>query len=300
MKAEKDKTYLDHLTQNLPHKPGIYKMKDKTGRVIYIGKAIDLRKRVSGYFKNHDKHDAKTKKLVSQISDIDFVTVDTDLEAIMLETYLIKEYRPKYNILMKDDKNYVYLKITVNEDYPRIIITRNVEKDKALYFGPKTAQHKLVKTLKVLKRIFPFRNCQLCIDYVLPTTKSSDKKHLVKVSKANIKYPCIDYHIKRCVGPCLGTVTPTEYREIIDQIINFFDGNHESILKKLRSDMSKAADEKNFEKAASLRDKMQAIEDVMEKQIISAADHNNLDVINYVISQEKAFFNHQHVERQFM
>lgn len=291
MKTEKDKTYLDHLIKNLPHKPGIYKMKDNTDQIIYIGKALDLRKRVSGYFKSNNRHDAKTKKLVSRIADIDIVTVDTELEAIMLETNLIKEYRPKYNILMKDDKNYVYLKITLNEDFPRIIITRHVEKDKALYFGPKTAQHKLVKTLKVLKRIFPFRNCQMCIEYVMPNPKSSEKKHLVKISGANIKYPCIDYHIKRCVGPCIGTVSITEYREIINHIINFFEGNHDAILKKLKEEMSMAAAKKNFEKAASLRDKFQAIEDIMEKQIISAPDHNNLDVINYVLSEEKAFFN---------
>lgn len=184
--------------------------------------------------------------MVEQIEDIEYVEVGTDLEAVMLETNMIKEHRPKYNILMKDDKNYVYIKITVNEDFPRILITRQVEKDKARYFGPKTAKHKVIKTLKILKRIFPYRHCSLAIDYQMPKKDSSDpkRKHQVKVTHATIKYPCIDYHIKRCIGPCIGTVDKEEYQKIIDQVINFLEGKHDEILTKLKEDMHKAAAEK--------------------------------------------------------
>lgn len=301
LKAENNegKKFLNHILKNLPAKPGVYRFKDAKGKVIYVGKAINLKNRVSSYFKNEKNASSKTIKLVSQIKDLDYTIVDSELEAILLETNLIKELQPKYNILMKDDKNFVYLKITVNEDYPRILITRKVEKDKALYFGPKTARFKLEKTLKILKKIFPYRHCQLeIIDDQKQNSSiksqqqpTASKRRKVIVKKAGIKYPCIDYHIKRCVAPCIGMISPEEYRKIINRVIEFFSGKHDQIIKNLKADMQRAAAEKKFELAASIRDKLTAIEDIMEKQTITAPDHQNLDVINYFTTDERFFFN---------
>ncbi len=284
------KKYLDHILKNIPNKPGVYQFSDQSGKTIYVGKAVNLKKRVNSYFKGKKEKSTKTAKMISQIKDIKYTVVGSELEAIMLETNLIKELHPKYNILMKDDKNFVYIKITVNEDYPRIIITRKVEKDKARYFGPKTAQHKVKKILKLLKKIFPYRHCNLNIEH-----KGQNKNNLavsdVNVSKASIKYPCIDYHIKRCVAPCIGLVKPEEYKKIINNIIDFLEGRHERIIKDLKQQMEKAASEKKFELAASIRDKLLSIEEISEKQQITTPDQTDIDVINYVITGNKAFFN---------
>lgn len=271
-------------------------MKNEPGQIIYVGKAKNLRNRVSSYFQSRGDKGMRTIKMVEQISDIEYVVVDTELEALLLETNFIKELRPKYNILMKDDKNYVYIKITVDEPYPRIFLTRKVLKDKARYFGPKTAAHKVIKTLKVLKQLFPFRHCQLQIDYVMPEKEPQDLRpgagrHQVKVTKASIKYPCLDYHIKRCIGPCIGTVSPEEYRKIIDQVIRFLEGRHEEIIEKIKAEMIQAAEEKKFEKAAALRDKIKNIEEILETQRISDPHQKDLDILHYVIQDEKAYFN---------
>ncbi len=293
MKEYKRQKYIQHILLNLPKEPGVYKFKDDSNKIIYVGKAKNLKNRVSSYFQSSRDQTSKTKKMVEQIADIEYITVGSDLEAIMLETNLIKELHPKYNVLMKDDKNYVYIKITVQEDFPRILITRKVEKDKARYFGPKTAKYKVERTLKVLKRIFPYRHCSLAIDYIAPRSDSADPKrrHKVKVTHANIKFPCIDYHIKRCIGPCIGTVDKDEYRAIIDQVIRFLEGKHEDVIEKLKADMDRAAADRKFELAAAIRDKLQAIKDIMEDQRISTPDHKDLDVINYVIADEKIFYN---------
>lgn len=284
------KAYLNHILKNIPDKPGVYQFQDKSGKTIYVGKAIDLKKRVNSYFKGQKDKSTKTAKMVSLIKDIKYTIVGSELEAIMLETNLIKELHPKYNILMKDDKNFVYIKITVNEDFPRILITRKVEKDKARYFGPKTAQHKVQKILKLLKKIFPYRHCNLDIEYKGPL-QNSDKPNGVEVTKANIKYPCIDYHIKRCVAPCIGLVTPQEYKKIINNIIDFLEGRHDHIIKQLKEQMAQAAADKKFELAASLRDKLLSIKEISEKQQITTPDQTDIDVINYTIVSNKAFFN---------
>lgn len=287
--------YLKHLLKNLPHHPGVYKMKDKDGTIIYVGKAKDLKNRVSSYFNKSNDQTPKTQKMVEQIIDIDYTIVDSELEALILETNLIKELRPKYNILMKDDKNYVYIKITVNEDFPRIMIVRKVLKDKARYFGPKTAQHKVDSLLKILKKLFPYRHCQLDINYERPLQQGEitnpNTRHKVTVSHATIKYPCLDYHIKRCVGPCIGTVSKEEYRAIIDQIIRFLEGKQLEIIDHIKNQMMQAAAEKKFEQAAKLRDKLTQIEELMEKQKISEPTHHNVDVIGYVSIDNRAYFN---------
>jgi len=288
----KQEKYIAHIIKNAPKKPGVYKFKNEKKEIIYIGKAKSLKNRISSYFQKSKTQTVKTKKMVEQIIDIDYDVVSSELEAIMLETNLIKKHQPKYNILMKDDKNYVYIKITTNEDFPRILITRKIEKDKAKYFGPKTSQQKVKKTLKVLKKIFPYRHCNIEIKYQDNNNeKNKILKHKVKISRASIKYPCIDYHIKRCPAPCIGNISKIDYKKIIDQIIKFLEGNQDEIIKKLKEEMQKAAQDKKFEIAAKLRDKIQAIETIMESQRINSPDNKNIDIINSFEEESKTFFN---------
>lgn len=274
------KQYIGHILKNIPHKPGVYKMKSADGRIIYIGKAVDLRNRVSSYFKNDKDQAERTRKMVGQIEDIDYTVVDSDLEALILETNLIKEIRPKYNILMKDDKNYVYVKITVAEEYPRIYLVRKVSKDKARYFGPKTAAYKVINTLKLLKRIFPFKNCELAMDYGV----RGESRH------QNMSAAGLEYHRKHCLGPCIMSVSTQEYRQTVNQVIDFFEGKRDDIIGRVKEDMHRAAAEKKFEVAASIRDKLKALEEINETQRISDPGLHNIDIINYSEQDDRAYF----------
>ena len=274
--------YLEHIIRNLPHKPGVYKMKNSEGHIIYVGKAKDLKSRVSSYFQNTSDKGMRTMKMVEQIADIEYTVVGSELEALILETNLIKELRPKYNVLMKDDKNYVYIKITVQEPYPRIYLVRKVSKDKSRYIGPKTSAHKVIKTLKVLKRVFPFKNCSMAIDYGI----HGENKKSMQMTEANLRY-----HIKHCIGPCITSVKPEEYRKIISQVIEFLEGKHEEIIRKIQEEMMKAASEKKFEIAAAIRDKLKAVEEIIEPQRISDPHLKDFDIINYAEQDEKVYFN---------
>jgi len=273
--------YLEHLLENLPHNPGVYRMKDEEGRVIYVGKAKDLKKRVTSYFRNEQIQGMRTRKMVEQISDIAYTEVGTELEALILETNVIKELRPKYNVLMKDDKSYVYIKITVQEEYPQIYLVRKVARDKARYFGPKTAAHKVIKTLKLLKRIFPFKNCPLAIDYGV---RNEFKYKPLSPSQ-------LEYHRKHCLGPCITSVTPEEYRKTVEQVIDFLEGKYEDIVVQVKEEMYKAAADKKFEIAAAIRDKLKALEDIMESQRISDPHQKDLDIVSYVVMDDKIYFN---------
>ncbi|MFH1533581.1 MAG: excinuclease ABC subunit UvrC [Nitrospirota bacterium] len=269
------------ILNDLPHTPGVYKMLNDKKEIIYIGKAKDLSKRVRQYFQKQD-HAIKTQKLLENVVDIKFTTVDSDLEAILLETTLIKKHQPKYNVLMKDGKNYVYIKIT-DEDFPRIQIVRKIEKDGAKYFGPKSAANKVTETFKVLKKILPFRHCSLDI-------KSLGGKK-VEVTRKTIKYPCLDYYIKKCVAPCIGKCTKSEYQQIIKNVENFLKGKANDILTSLNEEMQMWAQTKEFEKAGKIRDKIQKIKNILEKQKVSDPNQTDKDIINYCIIHEKAYFN---------
>ncbi|MBD3361155.1 excinuclease ABC subunit UvrC [Candidatus Peregrinibacteria bacterium] len=277
-----DKKEIKELLKSSPHVPGVYRMLDKNDVVIYIGKAKDLKKRLSYYFQKNQKHPIKTQKLLEKTDNVRYTAVDSELEAMILETNLIKQLKPKYNILMKDDKNYVYIKIT-DEDFPTIQIVRKMEKDNAKYIGPKTSAYKVRETFKVLKKLFPFRHCGLDIKYL--------GDHKVKVERKVIKYPCIDYYINRCVAPCIGKRTPEEYKKIIKNVENFLKGNADEIIKDLENQMKIFAENKNFEKAAKTRDKIQKIKDILEKQKISDPTLKDKDIINYCVTQDKAYFN---------
>lgn len=269
-----------------PSTPGVYKMIDKEGRVIYVGKAKNLTKRVKQYFQKNYNHSTRTRKMVEQINNIQVIETDTELEATILESTLIKQLMPKYNVIMKDDKNFVYIRIT-EEDFPRIQIVRKIEKDGSKYIGPKTAAHKVKDTLKLLKKLFPYRHCGLGIEFV----KEGREKHDVKVTNKVIKYPCLDYHIKRCQGPCIGKCTQKEYKQNIESISKFLEGKGSESIKILKNQMQTMAQNREFEKAARLRDKIAKVESILEKQKVSSVDQKNIDIINYCTAQGAAYIN---------
>ena len=267
--------------KTLPISAGIYKFLDKNQKVIYVGKAKDLKKRVKNYFQTSTKLGPKNRKLVENTVDLEWVETNTEEEAILLETNFIKELRPKYNILMKDDKNFVYIKITLDEDFPRIQIVRKVEKDNAKYFGPKTSKSDVDKTLKLLSKIFSFRDCNYEI-------RQEGEKVVVKGVLRNL--PCLQYHIKKCAGPCIGKISTEEYQKIIDQIINFLKGRTNLIEKQLKIDMKEAALNQKFEKAVKIRDNLFAVQKITTKQIITEANFEQRDVFAFVNDLGKTFF----------
>ena len=254
----------------LPQKPGIYIFKDASGDVLYVGKAANLRNRVRSYFSPSKDLSAKHLKLLSNIGDFEIVVTDSEQEALILECNLIKKHRPRYNVRLKDDKTYPYLKINTQDDWSRIYITRRVEKDSARYFGPYASAQSVRRTLNILKQLFPFRSCKR-------TITGDDRR------------PCLEYYIHRCCGPCVGDVTKEEYRAVIDQVIMFLEGKRDSVLRELRSQMSAAAGRMDYEYAAVLRDQIRSVEMVTEHQKISAADGEDQDVIAFAVNRDQAY-----------
>lgn len=281
---------IENILENLPQSPGIYKFKNNSGKLIYIGKAKNLRNRVRNYFQKKSALDLRKQKMVEQITDIEYIEVGSELEAIFLETNLIKKFRPKYNIMMRDDKNYVYIRIDKNEDYPRITTVRRVEKDGALYFGPKTADHKVKKTLELLRKILQFRHCGLDIKF-LKAGNPPRTDHEVEVTHKVIKYPCIYYYIRKCAAPCIGKITPDEYKKIIKKVIEFLEGKPDELITEIKNEMMMAAKEQKFEKAAGIRDKLMMVEEIFEKQRISDPNRKDTDIFHYVVDRKKIYTN---------
>ncbi len=267
--------------KNLTTSPGIYKFLDKKGKVLYVGKAKNLKSRVKNYFQKSANHGPKNQKLVENTADFEWIETNTEQEAIILETNFIKELRPKYNILMKDDKNFVYIKVTLNEDYPRVMVVRKMEKDGAKYFGPKTSKSSVDKTLKLLTKIFPFRDCNYDI---------RDVEGSVVVKGVARNLPCLQYHIKKCLGPCIGKVSQEEYRKIIDKIVLFLKGQTAEIEKQIKVEMQEAAAQRKFERAGKLRDNLFAVQNITDKQYISEANFEERDVFGFVQDLGKTFF----------
>ncbi len=278
---------LEKQPKNIPHLPGVYFFKDGKGEILYIGKAKDLKKRTNNYFQNRPNLGVRTLKMLSQAEILEYNVVQSDLEAIILESNLIKQHQPKYNVIMKDDKSFVYIRVNLKEDFPRITLVRKIAKDGAKYFGPKTAAHKVKKTLKVLKKIFMYRHCGLEIEYLGEDT--SNPKQSVKVSNKVLKYPCIDYYIKRCGAPCIGNTNPEEYRKIIDQIVRFLSGDTDEVVNRLEEQMKIAAQNKQFEKAGQIRDKLLNIQDIIEKQVINGTQHEYMYIIGHHLEDRKAY-----------
>ena len=280
-------TKIQRILKKLPAKPGVYKMLDKEGMVLYVGKAKDLKKRVSSYFRDVAKLTVRISKMISKVEDISYITVDSELEALILELNLIKELQPKYNVMLKDDKDFCYVKVFVSEDFPRVKVVRRVEKDDERYFGPKTSTKKVYKTLEVLKSLLPFRDCDLGIKYISDNGPGSN----IEVYKKTIKYPCLQYHINTCIAPCTGACTKDSYRFIINKVCKFLEGDSSEILSMLKNDMEIAVRERKFEDAAKIRDKLNAINGILERQKISGVSEANQDIVGFYLGVGKVFLN---------
>ena len=248
-------------------------MKDENDKIIYVGKAISLKNRVRQYFQSSKNHSSKVKSMVKNIKSFEYIITDSELEALILECNLIKKYRPKYNVLLRDDKTYPYIKVTVNEDYPRVLKVRRVLKDKAKYFGPYTNVEAVNDTLDVIRNIYPIRTCNIDIDRAIK----------------NKMRPCLNYHIKRCIGPCTGHVSKVEYNKMIEEILLFLSGKEEKLIEILKEKMNKCSMEFNFEEAAIYRDKILNLQEMMQKQKIDVSTDNvNQDIIAMAYNDEEA------------
>ena len=243
-----------------PAKPGVYLMRDETGDVLYVGKAAGLRSRVSSYFAPSANLPRKISNMVGKVADYEYIVTESEQEALILECNLIKEHQPPYNARLKDDKSYPFIKIDVSEDFPQVYITRRVNKDGSKYFGPFASAGSVRRTLSLLKKLFPYRSC-------------------TKTITGNDARPCLDFHIHRCVGPCIGAVDKREYAEVIDQVVLFLEGKTNKVVGSIKKRMLDAAESLEFEKAAVLRDQLVAIEKVNEGQKVLHLTSENADVI---------------------
>lgn len=242
----------------LPAKPGVYLMRDITGRVLYVGKAKNLNNRVHSYFRNSGRQSVKVAALTSHVEDLETIQTDSEIEALILECNLIKKYRPRYNIMLKDDKTYPYLKITLQEPFPRMYITRRVVKDGGKYYGPYPDVGALRATMKLLRSLFPVRNCR----------------------NMNQERPCLQYHIKRCLAPCVGKVSREDYGELVKSICLVLDGKTKELRRSLKERMQEAAAEYAFEAAARYRDQLQAVERLEESQK-AVLEGGDMDIVGY-------------------
>ena len=247
----------------LPDKPGVYIMRDVENNIIYVGKAVNLKNRVRSYFRKTEKTD-RIKRMVSLIDHFEYIVVDNEAEALILECNLIKKNRPRFNVLLKDDKTYPYIKIDIKSDYPNVVITRKIINDGSKYFGPYANPGAAKEMLDFIKQKYKIRQC----------------KNFKSETRA-----CLNYHINRCLGPCMGYISKEDYRKQIDEIIDILEGKVEKVLKNLQNEMLEEANNMNFEKAAYIRDRMLAIERVNEKQKVSNITENNIDVIGIAKSE---------------
>ncbi len=242
--------------QTLPDKPGVYLMRDAKGHVIYVGKALVLKNRVRSYFQSSARHSPKVRALVAKIAALEYIVTATELEALILECNLIKEYHPKYNISLRDDKSYPYIKVTTGEPYPRVFVTRRVVHDGSRYFGPFANAGAVHETIKLIRQLFPLRTCR---------TMNSDR-------------PCLEHHIKRCLAPCAGCADPGEYKQMISSILLLLEGRSQALVRQLEQEMREAAENLLFERAARLRDQLKSVQLLQEKQH-AVLEGGDLDVV---------------------
>ncbi|MBS1702207.1 MAG: excinuclease ABC subunit UvrC [Armatimonadetes bacterium] len=255
--------------KKLPKSPGCYIYKDDKGEVLYVGKAVVLRNRVRSYFQTSSRHSIRIERLVSKIRDIEWIVVDSELEALVLECNLIKQHRPPYNVRLRDDKSYPYIVIT-KEAFPRVMFTRKVRKDGGQYFGPYTSSYNVRDTLQLLHKVFP----------LIPCGKSWTGEEEQR--------PCLYYHLKRCLAPCAGMADKKEYAEVIGQVSQVLRGKEDSLIEDLKTKMEKAAEDLDFEKAAQFRDQVYAIEHTLQRQKVVNADGTDQDVIAVVKDERGA------------
>jgi len=306
---------IEERLRRLPAKPGCYIMRDKDGKVLYVGKAASLRSRVPNYFRSPAELSPKIRAMVSHVEDFEYIVVGSELEALIAENSLVKNYKPKYNTLLRDDKTFPYIVIT-DEPFPRVLRTRRVEKGRGRYFGPYANSGALNDTLKLLKKLFPYRSCALNIvpdrlprgrhipapdapdagprplpspspanHYLAPTRVDG---HAAETHPSANDRACLDYYIHRCVGPCIGAANQEEYAAVIAQVVNFLDGKHELVLDDLERQMTVAAEELNFERAGILRDQMRAVQRVASKQHVEVPGGGDQDVIGLARSDSNA------------
>ena len=253
--------------RSAPTRSGCYLFKNADGEILYVGKAASLRARLRSYFTSPNQQSAKVRVMLSQAADVEMIVTDSEVEALILENNLIKERRPRYNVRLRDDKQYPYIAVTVQEPFPRVLKVRRTRRDGALYFGPYADGQGLNDTLAVLKKLFPYRSCDLTI----PDEADNPEPVLDR--------PCLEFFIKRCTAPCVRYTTREEYRRVIDQVVLILHGKHEDVLRTLMGQMTAAAEDLNFEKAAQLRDQIGAIERLAERQKITSVRGADQDVI---------------------
>lgn len=258
---------------NLPVRPGVYQFKDKSGKIIYVGKANVLRHRVRSYFQEGRPPDPKTQRLVTRVADLEIIVTDSEMEALILEMNLIKEYKPRYNVNLKDDKSYPYIRVT-HELFPRIFPTRKIVKDGSQYFGPYTDVGQMRALLKTVKRIFPIRSC----NYQFTPEIIARKKYKL----------CLDYFIKKCDGPCEGLISPEEYGRIVQQVVNFINGRERQVAKELTEKMQSLAARRQYEEAAKIRDRIRFIEEFQFKQKVVTDDLTDRDIVAVAMEDEDA------------
>ena len=261
---------LKEQLKTLPARPGVYLFKDNVGKVIYIGKASSLRNRVRAYFSPRGQLSLKLERLAERISDLDAIVTDSEYEALILENDLIKKYRPVYNVRLKDDKTFPYLKIDLKNDWPTVRITRRFHKDGDRYFGPFISAYSLRQTLQLIRKIFPFRSCNR------------------KITGKDAR-PCLEYHLKSCLGPCIGAISREDYKDIIKEVILFLEGKQDLLVQDLRNKMKEASQQLQYEKAALLRDQIHALEQVVENQRIAVTVRGDEDAIALAQTKDLAY-----------
>ena len=254
--------HIEEELKKLPSLPGVYIMHDKHDAIIYVGKAISLKNRVRQYFQKSRNLGIKKEQMVEQIERFEYIVTDSELEALVLESNLIKEHKPKYNTMLKDDKNYPFIKVTTGEEFPRIMTARSMKKDKSKYFGPYTSAGAVKDVIELTRKLYHLRTCSR----VLPRDIGKER-------------PCLYYHIKQCYGPCQGYVSKEAYREQVDALLEFLNGNHKNVMKDLEEKMYQASEEMRFEDAAQYRDLMQSVERIGEKQKITDHPGEDKDII---------------------
>ena len=257
-----EKFNIQEELKKLPDKPGVYIMHDKDDTIIYVGKAIILKNRVRSYFRESANHSPKIAKMVSLVEYFEYIVTDSELEALVLENNLIKEHRPKYNTMLKDDKTYPYIKVTVSDEYPRILFSREMKKDKSKYFGPYTSAGAVKDTIELINKLYKLRTC----NRKLPKDMGKDR-------------PCLNYHIHQCKAPCQNFISPEEYRKQVQEALEFLNGNYGKILKNLQQKMELASENLEFEEAATYRDLLNSVKQVAQKQKITDSEGEDRDVI---------------------
>jgi len=262
---------IDSKLKELPDSPGVYQLKDKRGRVIYIGKALSLKNRVVTYFQSGARYDPRIAQLVKRIADLDWIVVPTELDALMLESSLIRQFKPHYNTMLKDDKSYPYVKITVNEPYPRVMLTRRYLNDKAKYWGPLTSVTQVRSAVRFIANLFQLRTCKLELD-----------------GKEFMQKPCLDYHLKLCCGPCANYISRAEYRKLVMSAVDFFNGHYSRVRAELAQRMQQASEERQYENAARYRDLLAAVDKSFGRTRVVGKPGEDLDVVGLARSRDKA------------